>query len=70
MKYCCDMMTQDMKQSCDVHADRFDCPDALFIQDGDGKFGMIIHDGGHSFIKVKYCPWCGQRLKKQQRKSS
>ena len=24
--------------------------------------GIIIHDGGQSFIKINYCPWCGRKL--------
>jgi hypothetical protein len=25
-------------------------------------FGIPIHDGGSSFIKINYCPWCGTKL--------
>ena len=27
-----------------------------------GIFGIPIHDGGSSFIKINYCPWCGTKL--------
>ena len=27
-----------------------------------GVFGIPIHDGGSSFIKINYCPWCGTKL--------
>jgi hypothetical protein len=25
-------------------------------------FGLPIHDGGSSFIKINFCPWCGKKL--------
>lgn len=28
------------------------------------EFGLPIHDGGTSFIKINYCPWCGHKLNK------
>ena len=27
------------------------------------QFGIPIHDGGSSFIKINFCPWCGKNLK-------
>ena len=29
----------------------------------DGSYGIPIHDGGASVIKINYCPWCGLNLK-------
>jgi len=26
------------------------------------EFGIPIHDGGSSFIKIIFCPWCGREL--------
>ncbi|MBC7450123.1 MAG: hypothetical protein H7259_01395 [Cytophagales bacterium] len=26
------------------------------------SFGLPIHDGGSSYIKIYFCPWCGQKL--------
>jgi hypothetical protein len=26
------------------------------------EYGIPIHDGGSSFIRINYCPWCGTRL--------
>ena len=26
------------------------------------KFGIPIHDGGSSFLKINFCPWCGENL--------
>ena len=62
---CCKMMAADLGQRCDVHKDRFDCPDALVTRNSDGSFGLIVHDGGSSFIAISFCPWCGERLTKE-----
>ncbi|WP_211290371.1 DUF6980 family protein [Flavobacterium croceum] len=49
---------------CDIHKDDFDCPDKIIYSTKKNKeFGIIIHDGGTSFIKIKFCPWCGKKLK-------
>jgi hypothetical protein len=31
------------------------------------EYGIIVNDGGHSFIVIKYCPWCGKELPKSKR---
>ena len=59
---CCDRMEFDLAQACDQHPDRFDCPDALIVRKPDGACGLIVHDGGGSFIQIAYCPWCGAEL--------
>jgi hypothetical protein len=23
---------------------------------------LIVHDGGRSVIRIRFCPWCGTRL--------
>ena len=49
---------------CDEH-DPFACPDRLItsVTDEDGRgFGLIIHDGGSSYIRINYCPWCGTEI--------
>lgn len=58
--HCCEMMAYQLTQECDQHADPFDCPDHLVYRSADGgTFGLIVHDGGSSFIEIRYCPWCG-----------
>jgi len=54
-------MDHDLNQNCDVHKDRFDCPDALIVN-VNGSYGLIVHDGGSSFIEISFCPWCGSEL--------
>ena len=26
------------------------------------EYGIVVHDSGKSYIKIDYCPWCGQKL--------
>jgi hypothetical protein len=60
-KHCCDRMEHDLDQTCDLHPDRFDCADAL-IGIVNGEYGIIVHDGGSSVVRIAYCPWCGSKL--------
>jgi hypothetical protein len=37
--------------------------DCVITHDTKGKtFGLPIHDGGSSYIKINHCPWCGEQL--------
>jgi hypothetical protein len=59
-QYCCEMMTFQLNQQCSQHADVFDCPDVLIFHSQQNKtYGLIVHDGGTSYIEIAYCPWCG-----------
>jgi hypothetical protein len=68
-QHCCEMMTRQVEDwHCDMHADKFSCPDAVI--DFIAKFreyGIIIHAGGSSHTVISYCPWCGARLPDSQR---
>jgi len=61
-KICCNRMLENISHACKIHNDPFDCPDHLIYKSKKNEFGIIIHDGGSSFIKIDYCPWCGKRL--------
>jgi hypothetical protein len=54
-------MAYDLGQTCETHASRFDCPDALINLSG-GRYGLIVHDGGSSVMNISFCPWCGKSL--------
>jgi hypothetical protein len=54
-------MDFDLTQTCDLHSSRWDCPDAL-ITESDGVYGLIVHDGGSSAVRIAFCPWCGTQL--------
>ena len=57
-------MKYHLEHKCDVHKDDFDCPDKIiYSSKKENEFGIIIHDGGTSFIEIKYCPWCGKKIK-------
>lgn len=62
-KYCCEDMGEHINQKCHIHKDPFECPDKLIhYNEKDDEFGIIIHDGGHSYIVIDFCPWCGSIL--------
>jgi len=65
--HCCNRMKKQVEYRCDIHPDPFDCPDNLIhfgprFQDDRWGYGIIIHDGTHSYVKIEYCPWCGKKL--------
>jgi hypothetical protein len=63
--YCCDSMRYHATYRCAQHPDPFACPDNLIMHDPEsGDFGLIIHDGGSSYIRISFCPWCGKSLTK------
>ncbi|WP_422739699.1 DUF6980 family protein [Micromonospora sp. WMMD729] len=65
MTFCCEMMRNQAETECAEHSDPFACPDNLIHHDpdpSDERYGLIIHDGGTSYIAIRYCPWCGTAL--------
>lgn len=63
MKHCCEAMTRQVELQCEQHPDRFDCGDALIHHSPRYReYGIIVHDGGCSFSRIQFCPWCGHRL--------
>ena len=60
---CCEQMRYYTSNHCASHHSPFECPDWLILFDEDSdNYGIIIHDGGQSFVKINYCPWCGSAL--------
>jgi hypothetical protein len=65
---CCNAMSAHLSQPCGQHADPFDCSDnIMYWAPPFDEYGLIIHDGGRSYIVVEYCPWCGKRLPPSKR---
>jgi hypothetical protein len=61
--HCCNMMQDNVLYRCNQHPNPFDCPDNLIYYDAEErKYGLIVHDGGESFLTIEYCPWCGAKL--------
>jgi len=59
-------MVEAVNFTCTDHKGRFDCPDCLIhYAQKTREYGIIIHDGGASFLTIQFCPWCGQKLKKR-----
>jgi uncharacterized C2H2 Zn-finger protein len=68
-KNCCKEMDLFTKPNCNIHDNSFECPDCLiFFNDRSSAYGIIIHDGGESFIKINFCPWCGKKLNNKKSK--
>ena len=64
-------MTEMVTSACAQHPDRFDCPDALIhFSPRRGEYGIIVHDGGSSFVSIVFCPWCGASLGRHQNASA
>jgi uncharacterized C2H2 Zn-finger protein len=62
-EFCCNDMYYYTHFHCDEHNNIFKCPDCILIYEKQKRtYGIIIHDGGESFIKINYCPWCGATL--------
>lgn len=56
-------MKYHIEYKCDIHKDPFDCPDKIINYSKKTETcGIIIHDGGSSFIEIKFCPWCGENI--------
>jgi hypothetical protein len=67
MSLCCDMMQGQVDTRCADHPDPFDCPDNLiFYSPQTHEFGLIVHDGGSSYIAIQHCPWCGAGLEEAE----
>jgi len=60
-KHCCEKMDYYLDMKCDQHKDPFDCSDNV-VYYKNNQYGLIIHDGTHSFYQIFYCPWCGKKL--------
>jgi len=66
--FCCEAMTRALEFHCDQHADPFECADQLLIYNEVlDEFGIVVHDGGPSYVLITHCPWCGTRLPESQR---
>lgn len=67
-QHCCDRMKAEVDRKCDVHPRRADCPDALVdFAENLEEYGLLVHDGTSSIIRILYCPWCGSRLPESRR---
>jgi hypothetical protein len=67
-QHCCGRMEEALRFDCSQHADVFECPDSLVYYSGrSNEYGLIVHDGGTSYIVIRHCPWCGATLPESKR---
>lgn len=68
MKYCCEFMKYYLELNCDGTQKNIKSSDQIVIYEQKfDEYGIVIHDGGDSYIEIKYCPWCGKELPKSKR---
>ena len=66
--HCCAAMTNALTFECEQHADPFECGDcALIYNPVFDEYGLVVHDGGASYVLIKNCPWCAAALPESQR---
>jgi hypothetical protein len=58
---CCESMEHQLRMPKCKHHTQAQCPDMLIVLSG-GNYVMPIKDGGSSFIRIYYCPFCGTKL--------
>ena len=64
-KTCCKDMDYYSNSACVDHGDW--CPDFMVHRNPDGNYGLKVFDGGHSYILIEFCPWCGTKLFERKR---
>jgi len=61
--YCCIDMAYYLIEDREAKRQEEINYDCVITHDKKGKaFGLPIHDGGSSYIKINHCPWCGKQL--------
>ena len=63
-KYCCLDMAYHLIEDKKTKPKSKINYDSIILTTKNKEFGIPIHDGGNSFIKINYCPWCGHKLSK------
>jgi hypothetical protein len=60
-KYCCEQMKNNITTSSVT-------PDDLIVYSQKfDEYGIPVRDGGHSYVCIDYCPWCGMQLPNSKR---
>ena len=69
MVFCC----ESMEYYCGLaagNAEDFRLSDAIMLYiDKFDEYGIPVHDGGESYIDIRYCPWCGKKLPDSRRRA-
>ena len=67
MKYCCEFMKYYLELNLDETKNIKSLEQIVIYERKFDEYGIVIHDGGESYIEIKYCPWCGKELPKSKR---
>jgi hypothetical protein len=67
--HCCAAMDAALAIACPDHVeDPFACGDMVLCYSPlFDEYGLIVHDGGQSYILIERCPWCGAFLPEGRR---
>jgi hypothetical protein len=61
-------MKKKVEYRCSDHESIFHCSDNLIYYNNKiDEYGLIIHDGGSSYVCISYCPFCGTELPESKR---
>ncbi len=61
--FCCVTLASHVFDSFDEDGTiKHEDTDVIMNKWKDGTFGIPIHDGGASIVKINFCPWCGENL--------
>lgn len=66
--HCCERMNFYANLYDQAFPDPFDNADNLiFYSARFDEYGLIIHDGGASYVLIQHCPFCGRELPQSRR---
>ncbi len=68
MEFCCENMETNINIDCYNYSDKFQFSNSLIYYDlVFDEYGLIVHDGGDSYVTIRFCPWCGKELPESKR---
>lgn len=68
VRHCCDEMNGALAFTCDLHDSPWDCGDYTLIYHPLFKeYGLMVKDGGPSYVLIDHCPFCGTKLPDRKR---
>jgi len=59
--YPCVHIAYHVTTTCEDHPNPWECPDILLVKKNN-DYGLPIRDGGTSYVKIQFCPWCGVKI--------
>ena len=65
--FCCSYMKQNTLQPNGHNVDKGCTDKPVYYYEIFDEYGLIVHDGGQSYITINFCPWCGEKLPETKR---